>query len=85
MRATIVLVLVTVFRDATLFRETVEYMWDHHRLDYKHSTFDPELRIHAIVTLWMVNGVWLIAPLLSSMWGFQKINQAVLAWKSKIE
>ena len=24
----------TLFRDATLFRETVEYMWDHHRLGY---------------------------------------------------
>jgi hypothetical protein len=27
-----VFLLLLVFRDATLFRETVEYMWDHHRL-----------------------------------------------------
>jgi hypothetical protein len=33
--ATLAFLLVTLFRDATLWRETVEYMWDHHRLGYE--------------------------------------------------
>ena len=36
--STVSLVLLVVFRDATLWRETVEYMWDHHRLGYPHTT-----------------------------------------------
>ena len=42
------LVLTLLFRDATLWRETVEYMWDHYRLDYPHTTTDPVLRPHGI-------------------------------------
>jgi hypothetical protein len=53
-QSSVVLVLVTVFRDATLWRETVEYMWDHHRLDYMHTISDPVLRPHAIACLWTV-------------------------------
>lgn len=30
-RSLVLLVLLVLFRDATLWRETVEYMWDHHR------------------------------------------------------
>jgi hypothetical protein len=37
-RATAGLVVSLLFRDATLWRETVEYMMDHHRLNYPCAT-----------------------------------------------
>lgn len=71
--ATIMLVLIVVFRDATLWRETVEYMWDHHRKGYPFTTTDPLYRQHAINTLWLVNIIWLVAPVLSLVWGYNMI------------
>lgn len=71
--ATVILVLLVVFRDATLWRETVEYMWDHHRKSYPFSTDDLMYRPHAIACLWTVNGLWLIAPLISLKWAYDQI------------
>lgn len=62
-------VLALLFRDATLFRETVEYLLvQHHMAGYPHSVADPTLRPHAIACLWLVNGPCLVAPLLSFAW-----------------
>ena len=67
------LVLAVLFRDATLWRETVEYLWQHHRGGYAYTTSDPLLRPHAIYLLWGINGLWLIAPLLSCVWAWHEI------------
>lgn len=72
-------VLLVVFRDATLFRETVEYMLDHHRSGYAHTVSDPALRPHAIACLWMVNIVWLVAPILTVAWALHQIEDIALA------
>ena len=72
-QSTIIFVLTVIFRDATLFRETVEYMWDHHHKDYIYTTTDEVYRIHGIVCLWLVNGIWLIAPIVSLFWGYNMI------------
>ena len=75
----LVFVLALVFRDATLWRETVEYMWDHHKAGYPHTASalalkDPSLRPHLIAILWTVNGVWLVAPLLTAVWAYQQLR-----------
>ena len=75
-QSTTILALVTLFRDATLWRETVEYMWDHHRQAYPHTTRDPVYRPHAILLLWLVNGVWLVAPITTALWAYSQI----IAW-----
>ena len=75
----IVLALVTVFRDATLWRETVEYMWDHHRKGYPFTTTDPIYRPHAIAILWLVNIVWLIAPISTIFWAHNCIMKCITA------
>jgi hypothetical protein len=59
------LALAVLFRDATLWRETVGYLLHHHRGGYVYNTTsDPLLRPHAIYLLWGINGLWLVAPLL---------------------
>ena len=69
-------VLALLLRDGTLFRETVEYLFlQHHMAGYPHSTADPQLRPHAIVCLWLVNGLWLVAPLLSFAWAFCRLSE----------
>jgi hypothetical protein len=73
-RPSLFLILTLLFRDATLWRETVEYMWDHHRNGYPHSTADAALRPHAIACLWTVNGLWLVAPLLTIVWAHQQLR-----------
>ena len=70
---TVWLCLVTVFRDATLWRETVEYMWNHHRSEYAYTTQHPALRKHAIACLWLVNILWLLAPLLTAAWAIDRL------------
>ena len=85
-------VLLTLLRDATLLRETIEYvdshasvarcsisrvgryMWDHHRKDYPHTTTDPALRPHGIALLWLINVMWLVAPLLTLVWAWQQLD-----------
>lgn len=73
--STLVLVLTVVFRDATLWRETVEYMWDHHRHGYPYTTTDPVYRPHAIAIVWLVNIIWLIAPLTTPIWAYHMIRK----------
>ena len=68
------LVLITLFRDATLWRETVEYMWDHHRKNYPYTIQDQEFRDIAILCLWTVNGIWLIAPIVTLIWAHQQLS-----------
>lgn len=65
------LVIATLFRDATLWRETVEYMSMHHRSGYAFTTTDPQVRVHAIACLWLVNVIWLIAPLFTAVWAYE--------------
>lgn len=79
----VIFVLVVIFRDATLWRETVEYMFDHHRKGYPYTTVDPVYRSHAIAILWIVNGVWLIAPIVSIVWGFNEITSLFLLKKKQ--
>ena len=70
------LVIATLFRDATLWRETVEYMSMHHRSGYALTTRDPQLRGHAIACLWLVNGIWLVAPLITAAWAYDCMQQS---------
>jgi hypothetical protein len=70
----VLFILVVIFRDATLWRETVEYMFDHHRKGYPYTTEDPTYRWHAIAILWIVNGVWLIAPISSVVWAYNELS-----------
>lgn len=82
----IVLVILLIFRDATLFRETVEYFYFHHTSGYAHTVGgtscthpiqNPALRPHGIATLWTINVIWLIAPLLSMVWGYWQIKDVL--------
>eukprot|EP00756_Hemistasia_phaeocysticola_P064351 Hpha_TRINITY_DN7728_c0_g1::TRINITY_DN7728_c0_g1_i1::g.85386::m.85386 len=82
-RGWVLFVVLLVFRDATLWRETVEYMWDHHHHGYPHTightacvhsaNSEAGLRVHAIVCLWLVNVLWLIAPVTSVVWAVQRL------------
>jgi hypothetical protein len=74
--------LIVVFRDATLFRETVEYMWNHHRLEYPFTCQDPSYRLHGIAILWLVNILWLIAPVLTMYWAALRFSPSLS--KSKL-
>lgn len=74
-KAKIAFVLMVVFRDATLWRETVEYLWDHHRYNYPYTTTDVGVRSHAIILLWLVNIVWLIAPCMSVVWAYTQLSE----------
>eukprot|EP01090_Pellita_catalonica_P014970 TRINITY_DN3932_c0_g1_i1.p2 TRINITY_DN3932_c0_g1~~TRINITY_DN3932_c0_g1_i1.p2 ORF type:complete len:114 (+),score=5.72 TRINITY_DN3932_c0_g1_i1:278-619(+) len=67
-------IVLTVFRDATLWRETVEYLWEHHRLNYPFTTMDPFLRPHAIANLWLVNIIWIIGPVGTIFWAVDQIQ-----------
>ena len=72
-RARAALVVAALFRDATLWRETVEYMLDHAREGYPHSTTVRPLRPHAVACLWLVNIVWLVAPLSTALWAYHEL------------
>ena len=48
------ILVLTVFRDATLWRETMEYLYEHHRSGYAWTTTNENLRPHAIFILWAV-------------------------------
>mgnify|MGYP003385166480 FL=1 len=75
--STIILVLTVVFRDATLWRETVEYLWDHHRKGYPHTVQDEAYRAHGVILLYLVNFLWLIAPILSCVWAYFQLLTAM--------
>jgi len=70
----ILFILVTLFRDATLWRETVEYMIQHHQLGYPLTIHDDTWRKHAIAGLWLINFAWLIAPLVTVIWAYQQLT-----------
>ena len=59
------LLCIALFRDTTVFRETVEYLWEHHANGYPYTIADPLYRPHAIAILYLVNICWIIAPLLT--------------------
>jgi hypothetical protein len=82
LQATIILCIAVLFRDATLFRETVEYLCDMHVKGYPFTISDPRYHRHGIICLWLVNIVWLIAPVLSPIWTYFQITAAVEAHES---
>lgn len=81
MKAKVLLCLAVLFRDATLWRETVEYFWDHHRKHYPYTTTDAAFRCHAIACLWLVNLIWLVAPFVTIFWTYNTVKE-VIAEKS---
>ena len=44
---------------------------------YPHTTANAELRPHAIACIWLVNGLWLIAPLFSCLWAVVRLADMV--------
>jgi hypothetical protein len=50
------------------------YMFDHHRKGYPYTTADPALRPHGIALLWLINVMWLVAPLLTLVWAWQQLD-----------
>jgi hypothetical protein len=82
-KASIMLGLVVLFRDATLWRETVEYLWDHHRKNYPYTTNSLEYRPHAIILLWLVNIIWLVAPCVTILWVYNLIFEPEKDGKKK--
>lgn len=67
---------IALFRDATMWRETVEYLYEHHRLGYPH-TIDGPLRPHAIANLYLVNIIWIAGPMLNVWVAAENINRAI--------
>ncbi len=74
--STVALVLAVVFRDATLWRETVEYLGQHFLSGHAFSTIDPEVRGLAIANIYLINGLWILAPMLSPVWAWFMIHDA---------
>ncbi len=67
--------LALLFRDATLFRENLEYMLlQHHMPGYPHTTSDPARRPHALACLWLVNGPWFVGPPLTFVWAWRELS-----------
>jgi hypothetical protein len=83
-RAKIMFALVVMFRDATLFRETIEYFWDHHRKGYPYTTTNLDYRRHGIICLWLVNIIWVVAPCVTVFWVYNIIFEAEISEKKKI-
>ena len=74
-RTRLLLALVVVWRDATLFRENVEYMvLQHHVAGYPFTTRSATYRPHAIACLWLVNGLWFVAPVVSAVWAWGEVR-----------
>jgi len=71
----IVFILCTLFRDATIWRETVEYLLVHHHSNYSYSTSNEHLRAHSIICLYGINGLWLVAPVLTVVWSYLQITE----------
>lgn len=75
--SSVALAIAVVFRDATLWRETVEYLSQHYLSSHKFTTFNPEIRTLAIANVYLINGLWLIAPLLSPVWAWHIIDESM--------
>lgn len=68
-------ILVLLFRDACLWRETIDYMFDQHLNEYPFTLSEPKyLRNHAIIALWSVNLMWLVVPPFTVVWAFQQFT-----------
>jgi hypothetical protein len=74
--ASVALALAVVFRDATLWRETVEYLGQHYYSSHAFTTDDPAHRTVAIYLVYAINGLWIIAPMLSPLWAWHLIDDA---------
>ena len=76
----LLLILVIIFRDAMLFRQTFSYMSDQHLENYPFSfrnssgDFPNAFRPLAIGGLWFINGIWLIAPITSLFWAWRELT-----------
>jgi len=66
-----------LFRDATMWRETVEYLWDHHHRSYPWTTTSPTYRPHAIANLYLVNAVWILGPMVNVWVTVQTIKREI--------
>ena len=75
--ASIAFAIAVVFRDATLWRETVEYLSEHYFSSHKFTTSDPEIRTLAVTNVYLINGLWLIAPILSPLWAWYIVNESM--------
>ena len=65
---------ITRHRVTQIMLDVRRYMWDHHRKNYPHTTTDPELRPHGIALLWLINVMWLVAPLFTLVWAWQQLD-----------
>ena len=45
-----------------------------HLAGYPHCTRDAAYRFHAIVCLWLVNGLWFVGPLVSTWWAWAELR-----------
>eukprot|EP01128_Nolandella_sp_AFSM9_P006841 TRINITY_DN3600_c0_g1_i1.p1 TRINITY_DN3600_c0_g1~~TRINITY_DN3600_c0_g1_i1.p1 ORF type:complete len:260 (-),score=36.10 TRINITY_DN3600_c0_g1_i1:175-933(-) len=77
-RSSVPFILVLVFRDATLFRQTLEYLWLHHRLEYPFTTSEVLYRVDSIIALWGLNLLSLVAPVFTLLWAYQRISTLIV-------
>jgi hypothetical protein len=82
--STVALALVVVFRDATLWRETVEYLGEHFFSGHAFSTVNPAVRKLAIANIYLINGLWILAPMLSPVWAWFLIHDAFVGDKLEV-
>ena len=45
-----------------------------HLAGYPHCTRDAAYRFHAIVCLWLVNGLWFVGPLVTTWWAWTELR-----------
>jgi hypothetical protein len=69
-----IVTVLALFRDATMWRETMEYLYEHHRLGYPHTISGP-YRPHAIANLYLVNVIWITGPMLNIWVASQQIKR----------
>jgi len=73
---------IALFRDATMWRETVEYLYQHHSLGYPYTT-QGEYRAHAIANLYLVNIIWIVGPMLNVWVAAENIKRAIAKAKGE--
>ena len=61
-----------VFRISEIIEEIPLYTYIVNR--YPHTTTDPTFRTHAICCLWLVNIMWLVAPIVTVVWAYQELT-----------
>lgn len=70
----LIFILLVVFRDAGLFRQTVSYLLDQHVANYPYSIQHNLYRNFAVAGLYTINGLWIIAPMFTIIWAFKQIK-----------